>query len=95
MAISGQDGMTRAINPIHLMTDGDVVFALATGARELPEPPAMGVIQATSVRPRQVNGVLAVAADVVARAIAHGLWAAQSVAGIASYRERFPSAVSR
>jgi L-aminopeptidase/D-esterase-like protein len=47
------------------------------------------------VRPRQVNTVLAVAADVVARAIAHGVWAAQSVAGIASYRERFPSAVSR
>jgi L-aminopeptidase/D-esterase-like protein len=95
LAISGQDGMTRAINPIHLLTDGDVVFALATGARELPEPPAMGVIQATSVRPRQVNAVLAVAGDVVARAIAHAVWAAKSVAGISCYRERFPSAVSR
>jgi putative pantetheine hydrolase len=95
LAIAGQDGMTRAINPIHLLTDGDVVFAMATGARELPEPPMMGVIQATSVRPRQVNVVLAGAADVVARAIAHGVWAAKSVAGIPCYRERFPSAVAR
>jgi putative pantetheine hydrolase len=95
LAISGQDGMTRAINPLHLLTDGDVVFSLATGARELPDPPNMGVIQATSIRPRQLNTVLAVAGDVVARAIAHALWAAKTIAGIQCYRDRFPSAVSR
>ena len=26
------DGYARAINPVHTMTDGDAIFALATGA---------------------------------------------------------------
>jgi L-aminopeptidase/D-esterase-like protein len=32
IAIMAQDGMARAINPIHTMYDGDTVFCLATGA---------------------------------------------------------------
>ena len=32
MAQMAHDGLARAINPVHTMTDGDTVFALATGA---------------------------------------------------------------
>ena len=32
MAQMAHDGFARAINPVHTMTDGDTVFALATGA---------------------------------------------------------------
>ena len=36
----GHDGMARAIRPVHTMFDGDTLFALATGARPAPGPPA-------------------------------------------------------
>ena len=32
LAQMAHDGLARAINPVHTMTDGDTVFALATGA---------------------------------------------------------------
>jgi L-aminopeptidase/D-esterase-like protein len=32
LAQMAHDGYARAINPVHTMTDGDVIFALATGA---------------------------------------------------------------
>ena len=37
LAMAAHDGMARAVRPIHQMTDGDVAFSLATGARPLPE----------------------------------------------------------
>ena len=38
MATAAQDGMARAIVPSHTPFDGDLVFAVATGARALPDP---------------------------------------------------------
>lgn len=38
MAIAAHDGMARAIVPSHTPFDGDLVFAAATGAHDLPEP---------------------------------------------------------
>ena len=32
MAQMAHDGFARAINPVHTLTDGDTIFALATGA---------------------------------------------------------------
>jgi L-aminopeptidase/D-esterase-like protein len=32
MAQMAHDGFARSINPVHTMTDGDTIFALATGA---------------------------------------------------------------
>lgn len=37
MADCGHDGLSRAIDPVHTLTDGDTVFALATGERALPQ----------------------------------------------------------
>ena len=35
MAVAAQDGMARAIVPSHTLLDGDLVFAAATGLREV------------------------------------------------------------
>ncbi|WP_037852683.1 P1 family peptidase [Streptomyces sp. NRRL S-340] len=39
LAGTAHDGIARAVRPVHLLNDGDTVFALATGARPLaPDP---------------------------------------------------------
>jgi L-aminopeptidase/D-esterase-like protein len=38
MATAAHDGMARALSPSHTPFDGDLVFALATGARPLADP---------------------------------------------------------
>ncbi|MCJ1898976.1 MULTISPECIES: P1 family peptidase [Paracoccus] len=38
LATAAQDGMARAIVPSHTPFDGDLVFAVSTGARPLPDP---------------------------------------------------------
>jgi L-aminopeptidase/D-esterase-like protein len=40
MATAAQDGMARAIEPSHTPFDGDLVFAVSTGAKPLPDPAA-------------------------------------------------------
>ncbi|MEV6115665.1 P1 family peptidase [Streptomyces sp. NPDC052109] len=69
VAGTAHDGIARAVRPVHLMNDGDTVFALATGARPLAE------------HPLELNAVLAAGADVVTRAIVRGVRAAESVTG--------------
>jgi L-aminopeptidase/D-esterase-like protein len=63
VAIMAQDGLARAIRPAHTPFDGDVVFVLATAARPLPEPRAFSLAR-----------LGAFAADVLARAIARGVY---------------------
>ena len=93
MAMTAHDGMARAISPIHLYTDGDVAFALATGEREVPEVRRDGGhIRPTDTRPGQLGLVFAAAADCVTRAIVHAVLAATSAGGLSSYADRFPSA---
>ncbi|QNP72139.1 P1 family peptidase [Streptomyces roseirectus] len=76
------DGIARAVRPAHLMHDGDTVFALATGVREL-----------TSEDPLALNEVLVAGADAVTRAIVKAVRAAESVEGDGgvwpSYRELY------
>lgn len=38
MAVAAHDGLARAIVPSHTPFDGDLVFAVSTGARPLPDP---------------------------------------------------------
>lgn len=95
MALTAHDGMARAISPIHLYTDGDVAFSLATGAVEMPEVRRDGGhIRPTDTRPGQLGVVFAAAADCVARAIVHAVLSASSAGGLTSYAERFPSALT-
>lgn len=94
MAICAHDGMARAINPVHTYVDGDVAFALATGARPVPDDEQMlgGAIRPGFTRPLQLNVLFAAAADVVCRAIVHAALAATTAQTLVSYLDRFPSA---
>ena len=85
LAGAAHDGLARAVRPSHLLTDGDTFFGLATGSRERSAAPS----SAQDVR--QLNLLLAAAADVVARAIARGVLAARSHPDRPSYRDLFPS----
>lgn len=69
LAGTAHDGIARAVRPVHLLHDGDTVFALATGA------------QALGPHPLALNDVLAAGADLVTRAIVRAVRAAESVAG--------------
>lgn len=77
MAVTGHDGLARAVRPAHSMLDGDTVFALATGAGQ--------------VEVAVLDAITAVAADCVARAVVHAVLAAEGLAGIPSYRQVLPS----
>jgi putative pantetheine hydrolase len=91
LAIAGHDGMARAIRPIHAMTDGDIAFALATGACPLPDAAGRGSGGLGAARPSQLSQLMAAAADAVSRAIVHAVVAATSTPTMTSYLDRFPS----
>ena len=66
LAMIAQTGMARAIYPVHAPTDGDVVFAAATGKK--PVDPGFGLTELGMV-----------AANTVARAIARGVHSATAL----------------
>lgn len=78
LAIMAQDGLARAIRPVHTPMDGDTIFALATGARPLPDARTMALAR-----------IGAIAADCVARAIARGVWHAATLGPHPAWRERY------
>ncbi|MEU3273215.1 P1 family peptidase [Saccharomonospora sp. NPDC006951] len=89
LAVGGQDGVARAVRPAHTMFDGDTVFALATGEKELPS--ARGVVGEAS-RMASLDVLCSAAARVFARAMVHGLLAAEGVPGLPAYRDVWPEA---
>jgi L-aminopeptidase/D-esterase-like protein len=82
LAGTAHDGIARAVRPVHLLHDGDTVFALATGATPL-----------AAENPLALNDVLAAGADMVTRAIVRAVLAAESVEGpggaFPSYRDLY------
>ncbi|MGK5639946.1 P1 family peptidase [Streptomyces sp. URMC 126] len=90
LAGTAHDGLSRAIRPAHLLTDGDTVFTLATGTHPLP---AHGTPDAAGLPLGTVNDILAAGADVLTRAVTKALYAAESVDGpggvFPSYRELY------
>ncbi len=73
LATVAHDGFARAIRPVHTSSDGDTVFAMATGQQEI----AAG----------RITALEAFAALAVERAIVKGVLAAKSLAGIPSVTE--------
>ena len=65
VAVMAQDGLARAIRPVHAPFDGDVVFALSTAVQPLGDRPDFKIAR-----------LGALAADVLARAVARGVYAA-------------------
>ena len=78
VAIMAQDGLARAIRPVHAPFDGDVVFALSTARRPLPEAADFAVAR-----------IGALAADVLARAVARGVYEARAWVGAEDWRSTF------
>lgn len=64
LAIMAQTGLALAVRPVHTPLDGDIVFALSTGARELSDPLF------------DLARLGACAAQTLARAIARGVYEA-------------------
>jgi len=78
IAIMAQDGYARAIRPVHTPFDGDTLFVLATGRFKL----------ATEGRALALAQIGSLAADCVARAVARGVYEAESLGDAVSYRHR-------
>ncbi len=79
LAMIAQTGFARAIYPVHAPLDGDVVFAAATG--EKPIDPLVGLTELGMV-----------AANVMARAIARGVYSATALpfpGALPAWRDRF------
>jgi D-aminopeptidase len=80
LAVMAQDGLARAIRPVHTPLDGDIVFAAATGVHALADP--IGDLAELG----------ALAADVVARAIARGVYEARALpfpGALPSWKDKF------
>lgn len=80
LAIMANDGLARALRPVHAPNDGDTVFAVST-ARAGPggEPPVLTELGAA-------------AADCLARAVARGVYTATALpyaTSLPDYRQRF------
>jgi D-aminopeptidase len=83
LAVMAQSGLSRAIYPVHTPLDGDVVFAASTGGKPLADP-LLGL-----------TALGAIAANVVARAIARGVFAAAALplaGALPSWKDRFLNA---
>ena len=79
LAMIAQTGFARAIYPVHAPTDGDVLFAAATG--EKPVDPLAGLTELGMV-----------AANVVARAITRGVYMAAALpfpGALPAWKDRF------
>jgi len=80
LAVMAQSGLSRAIYPVHTPLDGDVVFAAAMGAKPLTDP----------VYSLSELGMLA--ANVLARAIARGVYEARALpfpGSLPSWHDKF------
>ncbi len=77
IAIMAHDGLARAIRPVHTPFDGDTVFVLATGEQPLQNPAA------------DIARIGMHAADCVARAIARGVYEAETLGGHKAYRDLY------
>ncbi|MBI3700059.1 MAG: P1 family peptidase [Afipia sp.] len=79
LAMIAQTGFARAIYPVHSPMDGDIVFAASTGQRPI-EP----LLELTELG--------AVAANVLARAVARGVYEAEALpfsGALPSWKKRF------
>jgi L-aminopeptidase/D-esterase-like protein len=79
LAMMAQDGLSRALYPVHTLLDGDVVFAVSTGRTPVADPLFT------------LSEVGALAANVLARAIARGVFEATALPSTAlpSWRDVF------
>jgi L-aminopeptidase/D-esterase-like protein len=80
LAVMAQDGLARAIHPVHTPLDGDVVFAVSTGQVPLVDPVSA------------LARIGEAAANTLARAVAIGVYEAMALANVPSFSSRCPPA---
>jgi len=78
LAIMAQDGLARAIRPVHTPFDGDTVFALSTGRGSPAEPAALARLGSA-------------AADCLSRAVMRAVLAAEPLGDIPNWRKLWGS----
>ena len=81
MAIMAQDGLARSLRPVHSPLDGDSVFVLSTGSLVLDESTRFSALWQLGM----------LGADVLARAIARGVYEAETLGDMRSYKDLFGS----
>lgn len=84
LATVGHDGMARAISPLHSMTDGDTVFALASGSVAPPAEPGAAL--------GWFNALLDAAAQTFTEACLRAVLLAQARGSWPAYRDLVPDA---
>lgn len=79
LAVAAHDGLARALVPSHTLFDGDLIFAVSTGARPLGDVTGDQVALGHA------------AAVCMARAVARGIWLARAAPGdsMPAFRDRF------
>jgi D-aminopeptidase len=81
LAVMAQDGLARAIHPVHTPLDGDIVFALATGRKPLGN----AILDMVAIG--------SAAARCLARAVARGVYEAgrdgRGAPALPAWRDRF------
>ena len=75
IAIMAHSGMSRAIRPIHSPVDGDVIFVISTGTLN------------KKLNLNDINTIGELGARVCSRSIARGIYEADSILGIKSWKE--------
>ena len=80
LAIMAQDGLARAIRPVHTPFDGDTVFALSTGTGPAVDPAMLAKLGSA-------------AADCLARAVMRAVLAAEPLGGVPSWRQLWGDAL--
>lgn len=104
LAQVAHDGLARAANPSHLMTDGDTIFALSTAQADVQADVQAGApaeaqaamrgpgLAGPGSRAALLNRLLTAGAQVFAAACLDAVLSAQGVPGFPSYRDICPSA---
>lgn len=92
MALSGHDGLARAIRPAHGLMDGDTIFGLSTGTVAI-ETGDVDMDRSGTLRPFLLNTLFAVAADLVALACTDAVVSASPTDSVPSWASLCPHGV--
>jgi L-aminopeptidase/D-esterase-like protein len=91
LAMAAHDGLARSIRPAHGLTDGDTIFALATGRETLPAT-SDGLVRSDGSRAPHLNALCAAAAAVFAEACTDAVVHASALGDAPTYLDLCPSA---
>lgn len=83
IAQMAHDGMARAIRPAHTMFEGDTIFCISTGEKNLPKTSGSYM----DPHALHLSELGHAAANCLSRAIIHGVISARSMAGMTAFED--------